>query len=90
MSSSPDATPAVPPMPSAVLDPRPALVVGTVAWLIGALVVALVAGVSDRSFALCLAGVGVGLAGTVVYGLQRRAVQRGARGSQQGLDFDTR
>lgn len=80
--------PAVPPLPAAILDPRPALALGTIAWLCAAIAL-FVFGGSDRQIALCLAGIAVGILGTVVYALQRRAVQRGARDAQQGLDFDS-
>ncbi|GEM_PF-2517004 len=77
----------LPPLPAAVLDPRPALALGTAIWLVIAIVL-LVLGGWSRTVALCLAGIAVGVLGTAVYALQRRAVVRGARGSQQGLDFD--
>lgn len=79
--------PAVPPLPAAILDPRPILALGTAAWLCAA-VVLLVIGGPDRQVALCFAGIAVGILGTAVYALQRRAVVRGARDAQQGLDFD--
>lgn len=78
---------ALPPLSPAVLDPRPALFLGTIAWTLGLLAMMMVDGTS-REITLCFAGVGVGLAGSFVYYLQRRAVRRGAAGAQQGLDFD--
>lgn len=79
--------PAVPPLPAAILDPRPILALGTAAWLCAAVALFFFGG-SDRQVALCLAGIAVGILGTAVYALQRRAVVRGARDAQQGLDFD--
>ena len=80
--------PAVPPLPAAILDPRPILALGTIAWLCAAMAL-FVFGGSDRQIALSLAGIAVGILGTAVYAQQRRAVVRGARDAQQGLDFDT-
>lgn len=77
----------LPPLSPAVLDPRPALFLGTIAWTLGLLGMMMVDG-SSREIALCFAGIGVGLAGSFVYFLQRRAVVRGAAGAQQGLDYD--
>lgn len=92
VSESPESTeerphPAVPPLPSAILDPRPILALGTIAWLLAAIAL-FVFGGKDRQIALCIAGIVVGVIGTTVYAMQRRAVERGARGAQQGLDFD--
>lgn len=77
-----------PPIPAVLLDPRPALVSGTLAWAAG-LLVCLVTDGADRPAALCAVGVAVGAAGWAVYSLQRRAVRRGSAGAQRGLDFDT-
>lgn len=96
MSTPTPATPPLPPrqhsaqlpqLPTVVLDPRPVLLLGTIAWLL-ALLVLLMLDAPPRQIALCGAGVAVGLLGGMVYVLQRRAVQRGVTGAQQGLDFD--
>ena len=80
------AAPKLPPLPTALLDPRPILAVGTIAWLL-ALLALMMLDAPQRQLALCGAGVVVGLLGGMVYFMQRRAVQRGAAGAQQGLDF---
>ncbi|MGC0362555.1 hypothetical protein ABH922_000539 [Rhodococcus sp. 27YEA15] len=64
--------------------PSPALIIGTVAWLVGTVVV-LVSG--DRwagALPVCYAGIGVGLLGYGLFQIQRRAALRGSRGAQKG------
>lgn len=78
--------PQVPRIPAYLLDPRPVVMIGTVAWTL-ALLAAMLIEVDMRRVVLCAVGVGVGALGTVVYVLQRRAVLRGNAGAQTGLDF---
>jgi hypothetical protein len=81
-------TPEVPPLPTYLLDPRPIVLVGTLAWTLALLAHMLMFEVNMRTVILCAVGVGVGAVGTAVYALQRRAVIMGKAGAQQGLDFD--
>lgn len=80
--------PQVPRIPGYLLDPRPVVIIGTLAWTLTLLVAMLVTEIDMRTIILCAVGVGVGALGTIVYALQRRAVIRGSAGAQQGLDFD--
>lgn len=80
--------PPVPRIPVYLLDPRPVVIIGTLAWTLALLAFMLMDEVDMRSIILCAVGVGVGAVGTVVYALQRRAVLRGSAGAQQGLDYD--
>lgn len=80
--------PRVPRIPGYLLDPRPVVIVGTLAWTLALLAAVLAADVDVRTVILCAVGVGVGALGTLVYVLQRRAVLRGSEGAQNGLDFD--
>ncbi|MFN3602031.1 MAG: DUF2530 domain-containing protein [Dietzia sp.] len=80
--------PQVPRIPAYLLDPRPVVLIGTLAWTIALLAAMLVDEVDMRAVILCAVGVGVGAIGTLVYALQRRAVLRGSAGAQTGLDFD--
>ncbi|MDX2356816.1 DUF2530 domain-containing protein [Dietzia sp. PP-33] len=80
--------PRVPGIPAYLLDPRPVVIIGTLAWTIALLAAMLVDEVDMRTVVLCAVGVGVGALGTLVYALQRRAVLRGSAGAQSGLDFD--
>lgn len=80
--------PQVPRIPGYLLDPRPVVIVGTLAWTVALLAAMLVDEVDMRTVILCTVGVGVGALGTFVYALQRRAVLRGSAGAQSGLDFD--
>lgn len=77
----------VPPLPNYLLDPRPIVLLGTLAWTLALLAHMLMFEVDMRTVILCAVGVGVGAVGTAVYALQRRAVLRGDAGAQQGLDF---
>ncbi len=84
---SPSAGPQVPPLPTYLLDPRPVVMLGTVAWTLALLGNMLFFDGDFRTVILCAVGVGVGAVGTGVYALQRRAVLRGSAGAQAGLDF---
>ncbi|UVE94960.1 DUF2530 domain-containing protein [Dietzia sp. B32] len=80
--------PRVPRIPAYLLDPRPVVIIGTLAWTLALLSHMLMDEVDMRSVILGAVGVGVGAVGTIVYALQRRAVLRGSAGAQQGLDYD--
>lgn len=84
---APAPRPRVPSLPNYLLDPRPIVLVGTLAWTLALLAHMLMFEVDMRTVILCAVGVGVGAVGTAVYALQRRAVIRGAKGAQVGLDF---
>lgn len=79
---------AVPAIPTYLLDPRPIVLIGTLIWTLALLGNMLFFDGDMRTVILCAVGVGVGAMGTAVYALQRRAVLRGAKGAQVGLDFD--
>ncbi|MFD4367145.1 DUF2530 domain-containing protein [Rhodococcus sp. NPDC058521] len=66
-------------------DPRPALIVGTLAWLVAVVVVIVTQGGWSDTATTCAAGVGVGFAGYALFLAQRRSARRGDRGAQQGL-----
>lgn len=78
----------VPRIPGYLLDPRPVVIIGTLAWTLALLAAMLVGEPDMRTVILCAVGVGVGALGTLVYVMQRRAVLRGSAGAQAGLDFD--
>ena len=78
----------VPPIPTYLLDPRPMVILGTLAWTLALLAHVLMTDVDMRTVVLCAVGIGVGAVGSIVYALQRRAVLRGSAGAQRGLDFD--
>ncbi|KAA0916922.1 DUF2530 domain-containing protein [Dietzia sp. ANT_WB102] len=80
--------PRIPRIPVYLLDPRPVVIIGTLAWTLALLTYMLMDDVDMRSIILSAVGVGVGAVGTIVYALQRRAVLRGSAGAQQGLDYD--
>ncbi|TSD45794.1 DUF2530 domain-containing protein [Rhodococcus sp. KBS0724] len=64
--------------------PAPALVVGTLAWVIATAVVLLSGDRWSGALPICYAGIGVGFLGYSLFWLQRRAARRGSRGAQQG------
>lgn len=76
----------VPPMlPAALTAPWPVIAVGAVAWLV-ATVVAFSVEALQPWRPLTVAGLAVGLLGTVIFLRQRDAARRGARGAQTGLE----
>lgn len=74
----------VPRIPGYLLDPRPVVILGTLAWTLALLAHMLMDEVDMRTVILCAVGVGVGAVGMFVYTLQRRAVLRGSAGAQHG------
>jgi hypothetical protein len=84
MSDEPGASNEPPPLPAVLLDPRPVIAFGALAWLVAA-VVAFLTPVLATWRPLTLAGLAVGVLGTSIFLLQRGAARRGARGAQTGL-----
>lgn len=80
-----DSTAPVPPqLPAALLEPWPVILVIAAGWLIATVLAFTVPGLhSWRPFAV--AGLAVGVLGTLIFLSQRRAVRRGSRGAQRGL-----
>lgn len=78
--------PTPPALPSALADPRPVMVVGTLGWVV-ALVVLLVGGTAAGSTAsvTCVLGAALGALGYGIFFWQRRATRQGRRSSQRGL-----
>lgn len=76
--------PKPPALPRRLADPRPAIVVATIAWFVAAVV--LLAGGGPASWVwTCLVGGLLGVAGFTVMHLQRNAARRGSRLAQKGL-----
>ncbi|MGV9710945.1 DUF2530 domain-containing protein [Gordonia sp. NPDC003424] len=82
MSDAPD----IPELPRVLRAPEPVIVVGMAAWLLAAIVVWVTGWGGDRTLAVCLVGLAVGVLGTTVFLIQRAAVRRGDRTAQRGLD----
>ncbi|BBX00527.1 hypothetical protein BST36_01675 [Mycolicibacterium moriokaense] len=78
-------TPQPPPLPPALLKQWPVIVVITAGWLI-ATVLAFTVPAFNEYRPFTVAGLGVGVLGTSIFLWQRRAVRRGSRGAQTGLD----
>jgi hypothetical protein len=85
MTMAPDSEPAPPPLPPALMDPRPVIAVGAVLWAL-ALLAAFTVPVLHSWRPITLAGLGVGVFGLSLFLWQRSAARRGARGAQTGLD----
>ncbi|MGV0993676.1 MAG: DUF2530 domain-containing protein [Mycobacterium sp.] len=76
---------APPPLPAALLDPRPVILGGAVLWALAALAAFTVPALHSWR-PVTLAGLGVGVVGLSIFLWQRSAVRRGARGAQTGLE----
>jgi len=81
---SANTSPEPPPLPPRLLEPVPVIGVIAVGWLIALVLAFTVPGLHDWR-PITVAGLGVGLLGTSIFLLQRRAARRGDRGAQQGL-----
>ncbi len=77
----------IPELPKVLREPGPIIVVGMAAWLVATLV-AWVSGVGGLTLSICLWGLGVGVLGTMIVGVQLAAVRRGSKTAQEGLDAD--
>lgn len=77
--------PEPPALPGALLKPWPVIVVITAGWLVATVLAFTVPGLHEwRPYTI--AGLGVGVLGTSIFLWQLRAVRRGSRGAQSGLD----
>jgi hypothetical protein len=76
--------PQPPPLPDALVDPRPVIAVITLGWL-AAVIVAFTVQSLQTWRPVTLAGLGLAAFGTSVFLWQRRAARRGSRGAQTGL-----
>jgi hypothetical protein len=74
-----------PPLPAVLLKPWPVIVVIATGWVI-ALVLAFTVPSLHEWRPITIAGLFVGALGTSIVLWQRRAVRRGSRGAQSGLD----
>ncbi|AIY45172.1 MULTISPECIES: DUF2530 domain-containing protein [Mycolicibacterium] len=86
MTEDPDDAPAPqpPPLPAGLLEPWPVILVIATGWLIATVLTFTVGGLQHwRPFAL--AGLAIGVLGTTIFLIQRRAARRGSRGAQSGL-----
>lgn len=76
--------PEPPALPRILLEPWPVIIVIATGWLVAAILAFTVAGLHEWR-PVTVAGLGVGVLGTSIFLLQRRAVRRGSRGAQSGL-----
>lgn len=74
-----------PPLPAALLDPRPVIAVGALLWAVAAIAAFTVTALQPWR-PVTVAGLGVGLVGLSIFLWQRSAARRGARGAQTGLE----
>lgn len=85
MNAEPDEGPQPPPLPRSLLAVWPIILVGALGWLIAVVAAFLVSGL-ETFRPIAVAGLGVGVLGTSVFGWQLAAARRGARGAQSGLE----
>ncbi len=78
------AEPEPPALPAILLEPWPVIIVIAAAWLIAAILTFTIGGLQEWR-PIAVAGLGVGVLGTSIFLLQRRAARRGSRGAQSGL-----
>ena len=74
-----------PPLPAALLDPRPAIAAGALLWAVAA-IAAFTIPVLHGWRPITVAGLGVAVVGVSIFLWQRSAARRGARGAQTGLE----
>lgn len=74
-----------PPLPAALLDPRPVIAVGALLWAIAAAAAFSIPALESWR-PVTVAGLGVGVVGLSIFLWQRSAARRGARGAQTGLE----
>ncbi|MEU6700283.1 DUF2530 domain-containing protein [Pseudonocardia sp. NPDC046786] len=91
MTASHDGDPPPPPaLPSRFYESPPVLIGGMAVWAIAAgiaLCSGFVAGTGPGEvFWTCIAGLGVGLFGALVFSVQRAAARRGDRSAQRGVE----
>jgi hypothetical protein len=86
MSEEPEvpAEPKPPALPAILLEPWPVIIVIAAGWLVVTILAFTVAGLHEWR-PTAVAGLGVGVLGTSIFLLQRRAARRGSRGAQSGL-----
>lgn len=85
MPAEPGQSPEAPPLPPALLEVWPVVVVGFLGWLVAAAVAFVVPALQSWR-PVTLGGLGTGLLGTGIFVWQLAAARRGARGAQAGLE----
>ena len=78
-------TPQPPALPPALLAVWPIIIVGALGWLVAVAAAFLVRDLESWR-PVAVAGLGVGVLGTSIFGWQLAAARRGARGAQAGLE----
>lgn len=74
-----------PPLPAALLDPRPVIAAGALLWALAAIAAFAIPALHGWR-PITVAGLGVGVVGVSIFLWQRSAARRGARGAQTGLE----
>ena len=75
---------ATPQLPARLVDPRPVVVAGFLAWLVATALAWLIPAWADAR-PVCLMGLLVGGLGLLIFLTQRRSARRGDKGAQVGL-----
>lgn len=74
-----------PPLPRALLDPRPVVMAGALLWALATLTAFTIPALQTWR-PITVAGLGVSVVGASIFLWQRSAARRGARGAQTGLE----
>ncbi|MFC4124584.1 DUF2530 domain-containing protein [Nocardia rhizosphaerae] len=77
----------VPELPRRLVDPRPVVLAGFLAWLVATVLVWVNPAWSDAR-PVCVMGLVVGALGVAIWLGQLRSARRGDKGAQVGLDAD--
>ncbi|BDD81083.1 hypothetical protein TPB0596_08460 [Tsukamurella pulmonis] len=84
-ANEPEPAVTAPPLPRALTEARPVVLVGTALFAAFFVITFLARETFGQAWVVCACGVGVGVLGATVLTLQRRAALRGDRGAQRGL-----
>lgn len=76
----------IPELPKALRAPEPVIIAGMLAWLVATLVIWLLDIGDERTLWVAITGLLVGVAGSSIVVVQRRAARRGDRTAQEGLE----
>lgn len=86
MESAPDRG-EIPQLPRRLVDPRPVVLAGFLAWAVAAALTWVVPAWADAR-PVCLMGLAVGVLGSSIFLAQLRSARRGDKGAQVGLTGD--
>ncbi|MGA9871402.1 MAG: DUF2530 domain-containing protein [Rhodococcus sp. (in: high G+C Gram-positive bacteria)] len=72
-------------LPARLTNPAPVIAAGIALWVVATAVVLVVGEHWESALPTCLAGIGVGTVGFLLFVVQRTAARRGRKTAQRGL-----